>query len=214
MVGLSLLFFLCQNLSVRKRKGAGSIEDKQSAAEAAYLAGEMTLKELAAQMEIPVSTICRWSKAGGWKEKREKIKKRAIKKTATRIVNKKSRELEKILKASGSLENALIMAAAQFEAALKAIPGDDKQKLLTADGFRAKNLQSLAGAIQTAANTRMLIAGMMTAAEKEKLAIERAKLEMEQRKEAAALEEETDNEIRIVIEKDDGEEIDVEALMK
>ena len=209
-----MLFFLCQNLSVRKRKGAGSIEDKQSAAEAAYLAGEMTLKELAAQMEIPVSTICRWSKAGGWKEKREKIKKRAIKKTATRIVNKKSRELEKILKASGSLENALIMAAAQFEAALKAIPGDDKQKLLTADGFRAKNLQSLAGAIQTAANTRMLIAGMMTAAEKEKLAIERAKLEMEQRKEAAALEEETDNEIRIVIEKDDGEEIDVEALMK
>lgn len=199
---------------MRKRKGAGSIEDKQSAAEAAYLAGEMTLKELAAQMEIPVSTICRWSKAGGWKEKREKIKKRAIKKTATRIVNKKSRELEKILKASGSLENALMMAAAQFEAALKAIPGDDKQKLLTADGFRAKNLQSLAGAIQTAASTRMLISGIMTAAEKEKLAIERAKLEMEQRKEAAALEEETDNEIHIVIEKDDGEEIDVEALMK
>lgn len=209
-----MLFFLCQNLSVRKRKGAGSIEDKQSAAEAAYLAGEMTLKELAAQMEIPLSTICRWSKAGGWKEKREKIKKRAIKKTATRIVNKKSRELEKIIRASGSLENALIMAAAQFEAALKAIPGDDKQKLLTADGFRAKNLQSLAGAIQTAANTRMLISGIMTAAEKEKLAIERAKLEMEQRKEAAALEEETDNEIHIVIEKDDGEEIDVEALMK
>ena len=152
----------------------------------------MTLKELAAQMEIPVSTICRWSKAGGWKEKREKIRKRAIKKTATRIVNKKSRELEKIIRASGSLENALIMAAAQFEAALKAIPGDDKQKLLTADGFRAKNLQSLAGAIQTAANTRMLISGIMTAAEKEKLAIERAKLEMEQRKEAAALEEDKD----------------------
>ena len=151
----------------------------------------MTLKELAAQMEIPVSTICRWSKAGGWKEKREKIRKRAIKKTATRIVNKKSRELEKIIRASGSLENALIMAAAQFEAALKVVEKDKnaKGKGLVADGFRAKNLQSLAGAIQTAANTRMLISGIMTAAEKEKLAIERAKLEMEQRKEAAALKE-------------------------
>ena len=131
-------------------------------------------------------------------------------------MNKKSRELEKILRASGSLENALIMAAAQFEAALKVVEKDKnaKGKGLVADGFRAKNLQFLAGAIQTAANTRMLISGIMTAAEKEKLAIERAKLEMEQRKEAAALEEETDNEIHIVIEKDDGEEIDVEALMK
>ena len=208
---------MCHNLGVGKRKGAGSIEDKQSAAEAAYLAGEMTLKQLAAQMEMPVSTICRWSKAGKWKEKREKIKKRAIKKTATKIVSKKCRELEKILKASGSLENALIMAAAQFEAALKAVEKDKgaNGKGLVADGFRAKNLQSLAGAIQTAANTRMLISGMMTAAEKEKLQIEREKLEMEKRKEAAALEEESSGgDMTVSFDMPVESDISLEDLMK
>lgn len=169
-------------------------------------------------MGIPCSTICRWSKTGGWKEKRDKARKRAVKKATTRAVNKKSREFEKLMKASGNLENALIMAAAQFEAALKAVQADAKQNGAgnMADGFRAKNLQSLAGAIKTAVDTRMLISGIMTAAEKEKLQIEREKLAMEKRREEremAEMEGAENNEIHIVIEKDDGEEINVEDLM-
>ena len=117
-----------------------------------------------------------------------------------------------------NLENALIMAAAQFEAALKAVQADAKQNGAgnMADGFRAKNLQSLAGAIKTAVDTRMLISGIMTAAEKEKLQIEREKLAMEKRREEremAEMEGAENNEIHIVIEKDDGEEINVEDLM-
>lgn len=159
---------------------------RREKAEAAYVGGSMSLRELGKEMGISVSTLGKWSKAGEWKKKREKIAARALKKAATRAVNQKAKELAKLLEASDELESALLMAARAFQRNI----AKDKQGLILTDGkFRAGNLSSIAGAIGRQAETRMMISGVMTAADREKIALMRRKQTLEEKKEKEARKE-------------------------
>lgn len=175
----------------------------------------MTLKQLAKKMNIPTSTICRWSKADAWKDKRDKLRKRALQKATSRAVDKKSRELQKLMTASGSMEDALIHAAAQFATALEAAAADEKQREKIADGFRARNLQSLAGAIATAVTTRMTLCGMLSPVDKARLDIDRRRLAMEERREKRESDEDQNSkEIRITFDAPAESDITLEDLIK
>lgn len=163
------------------------LEGKRLEAEQRYVAGDMPLRELAKEMGVSAAAVYGWSKAGKWPEKRKKVQNRALKKAAGRAADKKARELDKLTQASTRLEDALAKAAEQFAALMEAAEKESGRKL--ADGFRAKNLQSLAAAIGNALETRMKIAGLMTEAEAEKLRLEKSRLDLEEKKAELSREE-------------------------
>ena len=151
------------------RKGGGDAlaadAEKRMAAEERYITGSEGLRTLGEALQIPQSTLARWSKEGGWTKKRKKYREKTLKKAVNRAGNRRAGQLARMLEATGSLENALIQAAAIFEQEI----GQMKNGTLVAGKFTARNLESLAKAMNATAETRMLISGIMTAAEQEKL---------------------------------------------
>ena len=156
-------------------------EDRRMEAEQRYIAGAETLAELAKALGVPLNTLKRWCKAGGWVKKREKARKRAMRKAVTRATDKKARELARLLEASDHLERALVLSAAAFAEAMTESPGDivDGKK-------RAANLERVSKAVNMQVASRMLISGVLSAADREKIDLLRRKQEMEERKEAQA----------------------------
>ena len=161
-------------------------------AESRYISSEITLRALAEEAGVPFKTLSRWCKDGGWVKKREKINRRALKKAATQAVNKKARELLKLLEASDEIEEALLIAARSMKANME----QDKYGMLATDRFRAGNLGQVVNAVGRQAETRMLLSGILTVAEREKIQIMKRKqlLEEQEAKDGAGA-----NEIRVIL---------------
>lgn len=156
--------------------------DQRIEAQQKYVTGNQTIRELAVEMGLNPSTLARWSKENGWPELRHAFEQRAMKKAITKAANKRADKLSRLLTASNTLEDALTIATRQFQRALEAQEEKGKSGQM-ADGFRAKNLQSLAAAINTAVNTRFALDGILTEAERQKLQLEKRKLKREEQKE-------------------------------
>ncbi|MBR0406850.1 MAG: hypothetical protein IJI53_02325 [Clostridia bacterium] len=160
-------------------------ESRREEARTRYISGDETLRTLSAALGVGERTLQKWSKEDGWREKRKKFRERAARKAATKLVGKKAKELEKLLDASDHFESALQKAAAALD--------EDRHPERIADGkMRGKNMESLARAIEAQVNSRMMISGLLTRAEKEKLDLMRRKLEMEERKDKQEREENKD----------------------
>lgn len=144
-------------------------------AEQRYITGDMSLQALAQEIGVGQTTICRWSTEGKWAQKRRKYREKTLKKAVTRAGNKKADKLARMLEASDGLEKALIQATEILEKEI----GDYAGGLLVGGKFAARNLESMAKALNAAAQTRMLISGIMTAAEKERAEQARRQLEQE-----------------------------------
>lgn len=174
------LFFFAQICHNRAQREAGIVnaDGQRQEAEQRYITGSENLKELAAALHIPLTSLKRWCTAGGWVKKREKFQARAMRKAVTKAADKKARELAKLLQASETMENALIMAAEALLEGLKSKPNK-----LTDGQFRAGNVEHIAKALNKQAETRMLISGVMAAADREKIALLKRKQELEERKE-------------------------------
>ena len=133
--------------------------DQRKLAEERYLSEEITLKALAEEMNVKYQTMRGWCRAGEWGEKRENVQRRAIKKATVKAVNKRARELCKLLKASDEMESALLLAAKAIAKNL----GDDPDGLMVTDGKdRAGNLTRIVQALGRQAQTRMMLSGIMT----------------------------------------------------
>lgn len=169
------------------------MDDKRLEAQEKYISGSMSLRALAEEMGLSPTTVRKWSRAGNWPKEREKVQKRALRRAATRAVDKKARELEKLILASGAAENALLLAMRQFEQKIQ--DSDD-----IVDGkFRAGNFSSLVHALGRQAETRLMIGGIVLGAEKEKLELLRRRQELEERK-AQAEQETGAAEVRLILE--------------
>ena len=149
-------------------------QDKMRA-EQAYVAGDMTLSDLAKSTALPLTTLKRWCKEGQWVKKRKKLHERAKKKALTRAVGKKAKELEKLLEASGEIEMALLWAARGLRVRLE---GDPIGLRFDRD---AVNLNAVTSAIGRQAETRMLLSGILTEAEAQKLDLLERKTALEER---------------------------------
>ncbi len=95
-------------------------------------------------------------------------------------MNKKARELCKLLEASDELEKALLLAAKAFSAYLE---GEGGSEILTDKKTWADNLNHIVAAIGKQAETRMMLSGIMAKDEEEKIALMRRKQNLEERKE-------------------------------
>ena len=186
--------------------GVKYVDGRQTEAEQKYIAGGMTLRALAEETGIPFSTISRWSKAGSWTKKREKFQKRALRKAATRAVDKRAKELAKLLEASGEIEEALLLAARAFRAQMIS---DETGEKVTDGKTRAANLSSVTHALGRQAETRMLLSGILTMADREKLELLRRKQDMEERREQA--EQLTGGlDVRLIVDPDEEEMLDAQ----
>ena len=145
--------------------------DLRMEAQQIYLSSNITTRDLAEQMQVSPATVARWCQEGNWVALRQQVEADAQKKAIKTATNKRAQKLEK-----------LIMASRQFANAIKAAEEKGKPGLMV-DGFRAKNLQSLAAAIQTATNTRFALDGILTEAERQKLQLEKRKLKNEEQRE-------------------------------
>lgn len=159
------------------KRGAGKVERQRMEAEQRYISSEITLRALAEEAGVPFKTLSRWSRDGGWVKKREKVNQRALKKAATQAVNRKAKELLKLLEASDLIEDALLTAARAMRENLAA---DANGALLTDGKFRAGNLGQVVNAVGRQAETRMLLSGILPAAEKEKIQIMKRKQSLEE----------------------------------
>lgn len=150
--------FFMQAKGIMQGKGA-EVMDAKKAAETKYTTGEITLRALAQEMQLPLSTISRWCKDGKWVKKKARIARRAMEKAATQAVNKKAKELLKLMEASEEIEAALLAAAKMFRQALTEEETQGWSK--TMDGrVRAVNINQIVNAIGRAAETRKLLADM------------------------------------------------------
>ena len=153
---------------------------RRQEAEQRYITGTMTLRSLAKETGISISTLGKWSKAGGWPQKREQVNARAMEKAVQKAVSKRARELERLLAASDDLEAALANAAQAFRDNLE---NDPKGKLVTDGKFRAGNLSQIVNALGRQTETRMMLAGLMTKADEEKIKLLRRRQRLEEKKE-------------------------------
>jgi len=145
-------------------------------AEERYITGHVTLRELAKDMGLSLTTVGIWSKEGGWPEKRKAFNRRALKKAVTKASDKRAKELAAMTQASESMERALIKAASLFEVSLENEDGG----VFANSKFAARNLESVAEAISKITQNKMLLCGLMEEKDKRKLALEERKLQAQE----------------------------------
>ncbi len=166
--------------TIPKNEGAGGQDEKRRIAEERYIGGNVSLKALASELGLSASTLGKWKKAGEWEKKKGEVEQRAIKKAATQAVNKKAKELCRLLEASDEMEYALLLAA---RAVVKNLCEDEEGLIVTDGKERADNMTRIVRAINQQAETRMRLSGIMDQAEQEKIALLRRKQELDERKE-------------------------------
>ena len=169
-------------------------EDRRMEAEQRYIAGDETLAEISKSTGIPLNSLKRWSKAGDWVKKREKLKKRALRKAATRAADRKARELSRLLEASDELEKALLTSAKAIVEIAEKEPNDFA---LT----QSETMLNYSKSLEKLASTRSMTGGAMSAADRERLDLLKRKTDMEERREAK--DKELADGVRIVIGPDE-----------
>ena len=158
-------------------------EDRRMEAEQRYIAGDETLQEISAALNIPLSSLKRWCKADKWVEKRARVKKRAARKAATKAVNKKAKALARLMEASDEMERALLTSA-------RALAEITERKPDVFVLTKSKTLVDVSESIERMAHARQMTGDAMTAADWERLALLKRKQQLEEKK--AALEAEKD----------------------
>lgn len=175
-------------------------KDKKTQAEERYVSEDISLKALAAEVDVKYGTMLKWCKAGEWTRKKKSIREKAVKKAAALAVNKKARELCRLMEASDEVESALLLAARSIARNM----GEDAEGLLVTDGReRAGNLSRITQAIGRQTETRMMLSGIMRPADEEKMDLMRRKQEMAEKKEQAEADRDQEG---VVVAVDEGTE--------
>lgn len=171
-------------------------EDKKAEARQRYVTGVESLAAIGKALGISENTMGKWCREGKWVQERKKFQKRAARKAINKAVDKKARELARLLEASECMESALVKAARAFDSDM------DRNSAKFANGqMRGRNIESLSKAIRAQVDTRMLISGIMSAADRERIDLMRKKQELEERKEMQQQEQEAGG-VRIVMDQD------------
>jgi len=141
------------------------MEDRRAEAEARYVAGDMTLSALAQETGVPLNSLKRWCKSGGWVRKREKAHARAVRRAVTSGVGRRAKSLARLISASDEMDEALLRAARLFSQAMRSDEPIDIKALTDGDS-RARNLLSVARGIESMAKARAQLDGIAQEREK------------------------------------------------
>lgn len=169
-------------------------EDMRTAAKVRYVQGNESIAQVAQGLGISGKTAQKWCKADGWVKARKSFQRRAARKAVDRAVDKRAKELSRLIQASQSMEAALLSAARALEDMLKENP------LLVVDGkFRSGNMRNVAESLERQAKTSMMLGGILPREEEERLALMRRKQELEEKKLQAEAEKSQGGQIEITL---------------
>lgn len=141
-----------------------------SAVEADYLAGEMTVRDIAKKHGVSESRIYKKATSDGWKKKKAKIRQKADEIVITRHARARAREMETMCSAAARLSRVLDKTLSNIE---------EHPEL----GFDdPRGISDLAKAIKANTDALMLLHGLQTPAQVEAQRIARARLKLEERK--------------------------------
>ena len=159
-------------------------ENERTQAAHEYISNGKSMDRIAEEMQIAKSTVRRWAKEDGGKEKRQKKNRRTLNRATTAAVKRDGRKLDTLITAGNRLERTLNEAAGLAEKAIKDIKkAKDPEKIQNVlEGFTFRNLQSLAEAVGTQTKTAFMLHGLMTEAEKRRHELDKKKLELEEKK--------------------------------
>ena len=177
-----------------------------------YMAGK-SYKELSEKYGVSVKTIQNHASKEGWVKEKGKIKEEVGQKIHERVVRVRVQELDKLMDANGKLIDTLVDVTTRMQ-------GDNVLKMAFDKAGTMKNVESLAKAIQVAVQTQRDLFKLPTLDQdfrkkeaaarkkeaKEKLALDRERLEIEKQK-AAKDSTEMDAEVW-QIEAPEGDELD------
>lgn len=173
---------------------------------AEYLAGEISVKELAAKYNVSPNMIYKKASSEGWKKTLEKIRQKTEEKYIARVARTRAREIDAL---AGATEKMAVLLEKTVEE-LAAQTTDKRLKNL-------KGLAATASAIETNLQTTMKILGIQTKAQEEAQKIARARLALDQRKQRFVEGKEKDQnapkEVKFVVELSPGmsEEGDIDG---
>lgn len=174
-----------------------------------YLAGEMTVREIAEKWQVSENRIYKKATSDGWKKLKEKIRQKTEEKYVARASRLRARELEVISTAAGKMANLLDRTVEE----LGQEPPEKRVKNL-------KGMSALASAIYANTETMIKLYGIQTPAQEAAQKLARQRLALDQRKqrfeEGKAAEESKDTEVQLTMtirsaeeaRKDAGEEAD------
>lgn len=141
-----------------------------AAVEADYLAGEMTVRDIAKKHGVSESRLYKKATSDGWKIKKEKIRQKADEIVITRHARARAREMETMCSAAARLSRVLDKTLSNIE---------EHPEL----GFDdPRGISDLAKAIKANTDALMLLHGLQTPAQVEAQRIARARLKLEERK--------------------------------
>lgn len=175
--------------------------------EADYLSGEMTVQAIADKWGRSASTIYKKATSLGWKKKLQKIRQKADEIVIARRARVRAKELESMYEASASMSKLLKKTVE----ALHEKPIGEVVKSL-------KGVSALATAMDTNVRTLMTLHGIQTPAQIEAQKIAKARLKLEERKQAMLEDqqedENRDREVKLTISvrgRDNGADADTES---
>ena len=141
-----------------------------AAVEADYLAGEMTVRDIAKKHGVSESRLYKKATSDGWKKKKEKIRQKADEIVITRHARARAREMETMCSAAARLSRVLDKTLSNIE---------EHPEL----GFDdPRGISDLAKAIKANTDALMLLHGLQTPAQVEAQRIARARLKLDERK--------------------------------
>ncbi len=141
-----------------------------AAVEADYLAGEMTVRDIAKKHGVSESRVYKKATSDGWKKKKEKIRQKADEIVITRHARARAKEMETMCSAAARLSRVLDKTLSNIE---------EHPEL----GFDdPRGISDLAKAIKANTDALMLLHGLQTPAQVEAQRIARARLKLDERK--------------------------------
>lgn len=136
-----------------------------------YLAGEMTVREIAQKWEVSESRIYKKATSDGWKKMKEKIRQKTDEKYIARASRLRARELEVIGTAASKMAELLDRTVEE----LGQEPAEKRLKSL-------KGMSALASAIYANTETMIKLYGIQTPAQEAAQKLARQRLALDQRK--------------------------------
>lgn len=151
------------------------VEDKDrelwAAVEADYLAGEMSVRDIARKHGVSESRVYKKATSDGWKKKKQKIKQKADEIVIARRARARAREIEDMCSATARMAKLLDKTVA----ALEEKPSDEVIRSL-------KGLSAIGSAIKDNTDALVILHGIQTPAQVEAQKIARARLKLDEKK--------------------------------
>ena len=156
-----------------------------AAIKTAYITGDDSQRELSARFGVSYSALADRCRREGWVDERKKLNSRAVAQAMQQATRTRARALARIIEASDALDNVIAAFAARL--------ATEGLEAISLNGQPGRELESLSKALLNSDELKRRLNNMLLPRDEERMKLDRQKLELEKKKQAA--EEQSDKKI-------------------